>query len=69
MTRAVSEWSEAENYDRDEARSLNAQLRDLADVVVPALEPADVGADMIHPTTEGRTAFAQAVASGVRKCA
>jgi lysophospholipase L1-like esterase len=66
---AVSEWSEAENYDRDEAQSLNAQLRDLADVVVPALEPADVGADMIHPTTEGRTAFAQAVASGVGRCA
>jgi lysophospholipase L1-like esterase len=66
---AVSEWSEAENYDRGEARSLNAQLRDLADVVVPALEPSDVGADMIHPTTEGKTAFAQAVASGVRTCA
>jgi len=66
---AVSEWSEAENYDRDEARSLNAQLGDLADVVVPALQPSDVGADMIHPTTEGRAAFAQAVASGVRRCA
>jgi lysophospholipase L1-like esterase len=66
---AVSEWSEAENYDRDEARSLNAQLRNLADVVVPALESSDVGADMIHPTTEGRMAFAQAVASGVRRCA
>jgi lysophospholipase L1-like esterase len=65
----VTEWSEAEGYNRDEARTLNGQLRDLADVVVPALPPSDVGADMIHPKVEGRKAFANAVASGVRKCA
>jgi lysophospholipase L1-like esterase len=64
----VSEWSEAENYDREEARALNEQLRTLVDVVVPALPPSDVGADMIHPRPEGRTAFAHAVASGVGEC-
>jgi lysophospholipase L1-like esterase len=64
----ASEWSDAQTYDRDEARALNARLRELADVVVRALEPTDVGADAIHPTAAGRTAFARAVAAGVEQC-
>ena len=64
----VNEWSKAENYDRSEAGALNEQLRARADVVVPALQPSDVGDDMIHPRAEGKRAFAHAVASGVRQC-
>jgi lysophospholipase L1-like esterase len=64
----VSEWSEAESYDPNKARALNAQLRALADVIVPPLPPSEVGSDMIHPRTAGRKAFADAVASGVRQC-
>jgi hypothetical protein len=64
----INEWSKAEHYDPREASALNEQLRDLADVVVPALQPSDVGDDMIHPKAEGRMAFARAIASSVRQC-
>lgn len=64
----VSEWSDAENYDRAEARALNERLGDLVDVTVPALGPSDVGDDMIHPRPEGKKTFARSVASGVGRC-
>jgi hypothetical protein len=64
----ISEWSDAENYDRNEARELNAWLRRLADVAVPALEPSDVGDDQIHPRPAGRKVFAEAMASAAREC-
>jgi lysophospholipase L1-like esterase len=64
----INEWSKARNYDRGEAAALNEQLRVLADVVVPALEPSDVAEDMIHPKAEGRMAFARAIDSGIRRC-
>lgn len=64
----INEWSRAENYNRGEAAALNEQLRALADVVVPALQPSDVSDDMIHPKAEGRMAFARAIGSGVGQC-
>jgi hypothetical protein len=64
----ISEWSEAENYDRSEARELNAWLRKRADVAVPALEPPDVGDDQMHQRPAGGKVFAEAAAFTARQC-
>ena len=58
----------APNYDRGEARAINAELRQLADVTVPALTKAEISSDLIHPNASGIEAYARAVAHAARSC-
>ena len=65
----VNEWSNAKDYDRADAEAINAELRTVADVQVPALTQGLVGTDEIHPTEAGKEQFAQNIAQGATSCA